>query len=271
MAEQLLRYGMADRDGLTDHRGRGRILEGPSAGGVPVSWSYVIRRGVKSNMKIVGINASPRGSKSQTLRLVETVLDGAKSAGCEVELVDLCKLNIEYCNACGVCHKRGKCCKKDDFQSLYRKIISADGLVIGSPNYFRSVTAQLKTLIDRMAYAVHCQLLTGKYTVNVATSGGVHNDREVTRYLNRLMLTFGTYVTGGTGTSVHLGSGAMEAAEQKAFRLGKKLAGDIKAKRVYIAQERIHEENRRYFRKLVEMNKDEWIHEHDFWSRRQKK
>ena len=78
-------------------------------------------------MKILGINASPKGSKSQTLRLVKAVLNGAKSKGCEVELVDLCKLNIEYCNACGICHKKGKCHKKDDFQALYEKILAADG------------------------------------------------------------------------------------------------------------------------------------------------
>jgi multimeric flavodoxin WrbA len=221
-------------------------------------------------MKILGINASPRGSKSQTLRLVQTVLDGAKSRDSEVELVELCKLNIEYCNACGECYKRGKCIRKDNFRSLYQRILSADGLVMGSPNYFRSVTAQMKTLIDRMADAVHCQLLAGKYTVNVATSGGAHNDREVTKYLNEIMLTFGSYVTGSAGTSVHVSSAAMEAAEKKAFRLGKTLAADIRTKRVYRRQERIHKENSEYFRQLVEMNKNEWIHEHNFWSRHRK-
>jgi len=141
---------------------------------------------------------------------------------------------------------------------------------MGSPNYFRSVTAQMKTLIDRMAYVVHCQLLTGKYTVTVATSGGVNNDREVTKYLNEIMLTFGSFVTGSTGTSIRLGSGAMETVERKAFRLGKKLAEDIRAKRVYIKQSRIHKENSKYFRQLVNRNKDEWVHEHEFWSRASK-
>jgi multimeric flavodoxin WrbA len=28
--------------------------------------------------------------------------------------------------------------------------MDADGLVMGSPNYFRSITAQLKTMIDRI-------------------------------------------------------------------------------------------------------------------------
>jgi multimeric flavodoxin WrbA len=218
-------------------------------------------------MKILGINASPKGTRSETLRLVKAALNGAESMGCEVELVDLCKLKIEYCNACGICHKKGKCYKKDDFQALYRKMIAADGLVMGSPNYFLSVTAQMKTLIDRMAYAVHCQLFAGKYTVNVATSGGVGRDRQVTRYLDTLMLTFGSFITGSAGVSVRLGSEAREAAERKSFRLGKKLAGDIRARRVYTKQEKIHRETGEYFRQLVTLNKNEWVHEYEFWSR----
>ncbi len=130
-------------------------------------------------MKVLGICASPRGSKSTTLRLVQAALEGAKASGAEVELVDVCKLDIKFCNACQVCFKEGKCVHKDDFQGLYEKILAADGLVWGSPNYFRSVTAQMKTFIDRMADAVHCQLLRGKYCCSVS-SGGSNYDQVTT-------------------------------------------------------------------------------------------
>jgi len=46
-------------------------------------------------MKILGINASPKGSKSETLKLVKAVLNGRSPKGFKVELVDLCKLHIE--------------------------------------------------------------------------------------------------------------------------------------------------------------------------------
>ncbi|NLZ29269.1 MAG: flavodoxin family protein, partial [Methanomicrobiales archaeon] len=54
-------------------------------------------------MKILGINGSPRGSLSRTRRLVNAVLDGARSAGADVEFVDVCRLDIEYCSGCTVC------------------------------------------------------------------------------------------------------------------------------------------------------------------------
>ena len=216
-------------------------------------------------MKVLGICASPRGSKSTTLRLVQAALDGAKASGADVEMVDVCDLDIKYCNACTVCFKEGKCVHKDDFQGLYDKILAADGLVWGSPNYFDTVTAQMKTLIDRMADAIHCQLLRGKYCVSVASGG--NNYDQVTNYLDGLMIHFGAFVTGNVGVTMSQGPAALEGAEKKALVLGKTLAEDIRTKRDYLLQREMQEEIREYFKKLVKMNKDNWEHEYEFWNK----
>ena len=216
-------------------------------------------------MKIVGINASPRGSNSQTLRLVRAVLDGAREGGAETELVDLCKLDIKYCNACATCFATGRCVYDDDFDELYQKILGCDGLVLGSPNYFQTVTAQMKTLVDRMADAVHCQLLTGKYGCSVATAGSPASG-EVTGYLNKILIGFGANVVGEAGASPRI-PGEMEAAEEKAFALGESLVEAIREKKVYPEQEEVHREMREHFRRLVQMNKDLWTHEHEHWKR----
>ncbi|OPY08021.1 MAG: Iron-sulfur flavoprotein [Syntrophus sp. PtaB.Bin001] len=216
-------------------------------------------------MKVLGINASPHGAKSLTLKLVKAVLGGVQASGLDVEFVDLCALKIEYCNACGVCYKTGNCPRADDFYFIYEKMLGAAGLVIGSPNYIRSVSAQLKTLLDRMADAIHCQLLTGKYSVNVATSGGLGKDLQVTEYLSEVMLSFGAFVTGSVGASIAAGPEALAEAEKKAFHLGEVLAEDIKKGKKYPDQELILEENRKYFQNLVRMNKDEWVHEYEYW------
>ena len=215
-------------------------------------------------MKVLGICASPRGSKSTTLRLVQAALEGAKAGGAEVELVDVCDLDIKFCNACQVCFKTGECIHEDDFKPLYDRILAADGLVWGSPNYFHTVTAQMKTLIDRMADAVHCQLLTGKYCCSVA-SGGSNYD-QVTVYLDALMLNFGAFVTGSVGAAMSSGPAGMEEAEKKAVQLGRSLAGDISAKSDYIEQRKMQEETREYFKRLVKMNKESWEHEYEYWN-----
>jgi multimeric flavodoxin WrbA len=218
-------------------------------------------------MKILGINASPRGSKSQTRKLVQAVLDGASSHGAAVELADLSRLKIEYCIACGICYETGKCAKRDDFQNLYKKILSADGLVMGSPNYFHSVTAQMKTMIDRMADAVHCQSLTGKYTVNVATSGGAGHYKQVLDYLNEIMLNFGSFITGNAGVSARQGIKAWANTGTKAFLLGETLADNIRTRKNYVKQSKILRCNRKYFQKLVMLNKNVWLHEYEYWDR----
>jgi len=214
-------------------------------------------------MKILGINGSPRGSQSQTLRLVEAVLKGVKESGAEAELADLCELRIEYCNACGTCYKTGRCIHEDDFQELYDKILVSDGLVLGSPVYFGSVTAQMKTMIDRMSDSIHCQLLHGKYGCAVSTAGSQGHE-EVTEYINRILVAMGADAVGGAGANMN-DPRALDVAEKEAFQLGRTLAEAIETRRSYPEQEGVHEMMRARFGKLVEMNKEEWTHEFAYW------
>lgn len=132
-------------------------------------------------MKIIGINASPRGEESNTLKLVKAVLNGAETEGAKTELVDLYKLNIEYCTGCGTCYATGECPLIDDFEELFEKISNADGIVLGAPNYINSVPAPMKALFDRLSDAIHCQMLTGKFGCSVCTAGG-SEEEEVVKY-----------------------------------------------------------------------------------------
>jgi len=215
-------------------------------------------------MKILGINGSPRGSKSQTLRLVQAVLDGARSAGADVEVVDVCKLHIEYCNGCTVCYERGECVKDDDFAALYEKMCESDGIVLGSPNYIDSVTAQIKTMLDRMADAIHCQMFIGKYGCAVATAGGSGAD-EVVAYLNGVLQTLGANTVGGVGVVLGGDPEAIVPAEGRAYELGRRLVQAIAKKETYPEQEKLHAEMLERMRALVMANKDRWHHEYDYW------
>jgi multimeric flavodoxin WrbA len=180
-------------------------------------------------MKILGLNASPRGDKSQTRRLVAAVLEGARQTGADITFIELCSLHIAYCTACGTCYAKGECVNDDDYPILLEKMMDADGIVLGSPNYINAVSAQMKTMLDRMADVVHCQSLSGKYGCSVCTAGGAYAD-EVADYMNMALLNFGATTVGKLGVLVGADQNAIVAGEKQAKELGRKLAEAIKTK-----------------------------------------
>jgi len=215
-------------------------------------------------MKVLGIIASPKGTASNTLQLVNGVLEGAKSAGAGTEIVDLYNLKIEYCTACGSCYAKGECPQDDDFPDLFEKMMNADGIVMGSPNYIDSVSAPMKALFDRMADAIHCQMLTGKFGCAVCTAGGSHQD-EVMGYMNHVLTNLGATVVGGIGVAVGRDPLALSRSIPQAIDLGKKLVQSIQGMHHYPEQDEIHAQRREYFCQLVKANKAVWRHEYEWY------
>lgn len=99
-------------------------------------------------VKIIGISGSPR-LKGNTNYLINKSLEVAKELGAETELIKLGNAKISPCTACNKCKKTGKCSIEDDMVEILEKVENADGLIIGSPVYFGTMTAQLKTFVDR--------------------------------------------------------------------------------------------------------------------------
>jgi multimeric flavodoxin WrbA len=215
-------------------------------------------------MNIIGLNGSPHGSNSQTLRLITRVLEGAKNSGADIEYIDLCKLEINFCTGCGVCYAKGECINDDDYPELLEKILFADGIVLGSPNYINNVTAQTKVVLDRMADVIHCQMLSGKYACSVSTAGGAGAE-YVAAYLNRALQQMGATTVGLVGVNILGNPAAITNHEEEAYKLGSVLADAIINAVVYPEQEKHLREQAGYMRNLVLMNKDIWIHEYDFW------
>ncbi len=99
-------------------------------------------------IKILGVAASPR-RHANTESLLDSVLKGARDRGAQTEKVVLNSLKIKPCQGCGRCSKTGTCYIADDMRALLAKLKACDGLIIASPVYFGTVTAQLKIMIDR--------------------------------------------------------------------------------------------------------------------------
>jgi len=125
-------------------------------------------------MKVLGIVCSPRKGGNTEI-MMEEALAGARSYGAETELWTIVGKELKPCDGCDTCRKRGgECHIKDDMQELYPKILAADGLIFGSPAYFESVTAQGKTVIDRLYCLYNESALVNKVAgiISVAISLG---------------------------------------------------------------------------------------------------
>lgn len=121
-------------------------------------------------MKILGIVCSPRAGGNTEI-LVREALEYAKEEG-EVELLTLSGKEIMPCIHCELCYDNGECYIKDDMVEIYQSLLEAEGIIVGSPVYFWSISAQAKLIIDR-TYALRypTQRLKGKVGGAIAVAG----------------------------------------------------------------------------------------------------
>jgi multimeric flavodoxin WrbA len=99
-------------------------------------------------LKVLGIICSARRGGNTEI-LVREALEGAKDTGANVELLKISEMKIAPCDGCMTCHQSGECRIKDDMQKIYEKLLAADGIILGSPVYFWSISGQAKPLMDR--------------------------------------------------------------------------------------------------------------------------
>ena len=99
------------------------------------------------HIRVVGIIGSPRkGMNTDTL--VQRVLDGCREAGAFVDKIHLNDLDIQPCQACRIQDGTG-CTYHDGMNQIYDVFESAEGLVLGTPVYYNTVSSQMKLMIDR--------------------------------------------------------------------------------------------------------------------------
>ena len=182
-------------------------------------------------MKVLGIVCSPRKGGNTEI-LVQEALDGAKESEAEIELLRISEMKIAPCDGCMTCHGSGECRIIDDMQKVYQKIVAAEGIILGSPVYFWSVSGQAKIFMDR-TYALRYPYRKLKNKVGgtiVAT--GRRGSVNALSVINNFFLGHDMLVT-GIGISGHgteLGEVKQdERAMQGAKSLGRQMVLLIKA------------------------------------------
>ena len=92
-------------------------------------------------MKILILNGSPKGEKSDTLHAAATV---------EAELIHMTEKRIGYCRGCFTCKRNGgTCVLRDDMAEILEKMLASDVLLFSFPLYCYGMPAPLKMLMDR--------------------------------------------------------------------------------------------------------------------------
>lgn len=105
--------------------------------------------------RIIVVNAGPRlGWNTDTL--ITEASKGAESAGAEIKRYDLFRLEkYTGCISCFGCKKekfKGHCVCRDGLTPVLDDIRTADGLIIGSPNYLGELTASFRALYERLVF-----------------------------------------------------------------------------------------------------------------------
>jgi multimeric flavodoxin WrbA len=102
-------------------------------------------------MYIVGINGSPN-KEGNTAYLLNKGLVIARELGAKTEIIHaaevLKEVKVPFCTVCSnPC--RGICALNTSLAEAHNVLREADGILVGSPVYFGSVTGQLKAFWDK--------------------------------------------------------------------------------------------------------------------------
>lgn len=108
----------------------------------------------QGDMKKILVIMSAGTKLGNTDRLTDAYIKGLVERGHSVTKVYLGSMRIEGCRGCGVCQRLAhQCAVRDGMQDIYPLFAECDTVVMASPLYFWTITAQLKSFIDRL-YAI---------------------------------------------------------------------------------------------------------------------
>lgn len=183
------------------------------------------------SMNVVGvISSSNLNGNSATL--LREALKGAQEAGANVSEIFLPNYSFNYCKGCLVCMRNGKCVQTDDFDSIRKLLIEADGIILSSPTFAAAPNAMMKNFIDRLGLFEYMtsSVFGGKYIAAISTAKSFGAKKTV-KYLASIPsggVFKKAYISGQLGVILRGGKKASDFPEylQRASLLGRRLVKD---------------------------------------------
>ena len=164
-----------------------------------------------------------KGSNSE--RLADEFMSGAKAAGHSVEKIEIRNKKISFCRGCLACQHTGECVIADDANIIAGKMLTADAIVFATPVYYYEMSGQMKTILDRAnpLYFVDYRfrkiylLVTAADENENAVNGALTGLRGWITCFEKASLAGTVFAGGVDGTGEIEGHPALE----KAYRMGK--------------------------------------------------
>jgi multimeric flavodoxin WrbA/putative sterol carrier protein len=218
---------------------------------------------MSENPTIVALNGSPHAGAGNTSMMIEMLRNPLAQEGFQLDVINLTECEIDYCYGCAFCLEKGKCWIDDDHRSIVKRLLAADGIVMASPVYVFSVTAQMKAFLDRSLAYGHKPRSSWKPGLAVCVSAGL-GETEVGDYLADILRIYGGFPV-GTLTAISVGPGefmGIETVTARAQDLAQDLARAIKEKRRYPATDR----DLRFYQFMGDLvnNHKDTVMKHDF-------
>ena len=139
-------------------------------------------------MKVIAINGSPRVNGNTTMAL-QAMTDELERQGIETETIQIGKLSIRGCVACGHCKtsEGNRCVFSDDcVNEIAQKLRDCDGFILGCPTYYAGIPGTMKSFLDRVFYTSsrYFRLKVATSCAVVRRAGGVDVVHQLNNYLN---------------------------------------------------------------------------------------
>jgi len=153
-------------------------------------------------MKVIGINCSPR-KKGNTEILIREVFKSLEENRIKTEFFQLGGKKVNGCIACMKCReaKDGQCHQDNEILNrCIKKMVEADGIIIGSPTYFSDLSTEAKALIDVAGYSLRgagnpLKKKLGAAVVSVRRTGAMHAFDSINHFflINEMIIPGSSY------------------------------------------------------------------------------
>lgn len=150
-------------------------------------------------MLVLALNGSPQ-KEGNTVNMLNAAVESAAKLGAETRILHVSEalkgLSNPFCSNCvPVCE--GACFTGTNLEEAYDLLRAADGIIIGSPVYFGTVSAQLKAFWDKSRVLRKEKILVNVVGGALAVGASRFGGQETTlKAIHDLMLVQGMTVVG---------------------------------------------------------------------------